>query len=310
MRLFIDGEWNGYRGELISMALVAEDGREFYAVLGCANPEPWVAENVMPKLAGTRESIDSAQVRLSLFLAQFDAAHIVADWPEDIERFCRLLITGPGTRIDTPPLTMEIVRVDAPSKNPHNALADARGLRDSLAIARAADYLRAQADAKPVAHCAMLDSHRRVVERAIEDAARPSGMSTHDGKARIDASILRRMLAIIDSLPAAPQAEPSAALIRAYNSGYMQGHHDTVESCFTDIHQSDMDTFHADLVAELGLSAAPQAEPKREPSEKQIADACYRYRHDFGLLDKYEQDCVVNEARRWADAFGIGGSDE
>jgi len=56
--------------------------------------------------------------------------------------------------------------------------------------------------------------------------------------------------------------------------------------------------------------AAPQAEPKREPSEKQIADACYRYRHDFGLLDKYEQDCVVNEARRWADAFGIGGSDE
>ena len=56
--------------------------------------------------------------------------------------------------------------------------------------------------------------------------------------------------------------------------------------------------------------AAPQAEPKRELSEKQIADACLRYRHDFGLLDKYEQDCVVNEARRWADAFGIGGSDE
>jgi len=55
--------------------------------------------------------------------------------------------------------------------------------------------------------------------------------------------------------------------------------------------------------------AAPQAEPKREPSEKQIADACLRYRHDFGLLDKYERDCIVNEAWRWADAFGIGGSD-
>jgi hypothetical protein len=72
--------------------------------------------------------------------------------------------------------------------------------------------------------------------------------------------------------PAAPQAEPSAALIRAYNSGYMQGHHDTVESCFTDIHQSDMDTYHADVVAELGLTAAPQAEPKREPLSDERID--------------------------------------
>ena len=37
--------------------------------------------------------------------------------------------------------------------NPHDlrALADAIVYRDSLAIARAADYLRAQADAQPVA---------------------------------------------------------------------------------------------------------------------------------------------------------------
>lgn len=133
-RLFIDGEWNSYGGELISIALAAEDGREFYAVLGCDNPEPWVAENVIPKLGVPRdESIESAQVRLKLFLMQFSAVHIVADWPEDIERFCRLLITGPGTRIDTPPLTMEVVRIDAPSENPHNALADARGLRAALA---------------------------------------------------------------------------------------------------------------------------------------------------------------------------------
>lgn len=56
-------------------------------------------------------------------------------------------------------------------------------------------------------HYAMLDSHRRQVEQAIQSAEHPSGMSTHDGKARIDASILRRMLAIIDSLPAAPKEE-------------------------------------------------------------------------------------------------------
>jgi hypothetical protein len=32
-------------------------------------------------------------------------------------------------RINTPPLTMEIRRDDCPSEFPHNALADARGIR-------------------------------------------------------------------------------------------------------------------------------------------------------------------------------------
>jgi hypothetical protein len=41
-----------------------------------------------------------------------------------------VLITGPGTRLDTPPLTMEVLRVDTVSTNPHNALADATALRD------------------------------------------------------------------------------------------------------------------------------------------------------------------------------------
>jgi hypothetical protein len=47
-------------------------------------------------------------------------------------------------------------------------------------------------------------------------------------------------------------------LIRTFNAGYMLGHHDTVEGVFTDIHSSDMDTYHADEVAEFfGQSAAP-----------------------------------------------------
>lgn len=57
---------------------------------------------------------------------------------------------------------------------------------------------------QPQPNPAMLESHRRWVEQAIHDAEHPSGMSTHDGKARIDASVLRRMLAIID----APQPQP------------------------------------------------------------------------------------------------------
>jgi hypothetical protein len=54
---------------------------------------------------------------------------IIADWPEDIKHFCDALITGPGLRLDTPPLTMEIRRdIDAVSAVPHNALEDARGI--------------------------------------------------------------------------------------------------------------------------------------------------------------------------------------
>jgi len=89
--------------------------------------------------------------------------------------------------------------------NELRALADALDSPASgMTMAAAAIYLRAYADAKPVA---MLASHRRLIEQAIQSAEHPSGMSTHDGKARIDASILRRMLAIIDSLPAAPKDE-------------------------------------------------------------------------------------------------------
>ena len=132
MRIFIDGEWNSYGGELISLALVAEDGRSFYEVLGCDNPDQWVAENVMPKLGKPWIVFESLQEQLEIFLRQFefDSVHIIADWPEDIMWFCKVLITGPGTRLDTPPLTMQVLRVDTVSKNPHNALADAMALRD------------------------------------------------------------------------------------------------------------------------------------------------------------------------------------
>lgn len=133
MRLFLDCEFNEFKGELISMALVAEDGREWYEVIPCDKPGAWVAQNVMPilgkpALADKRELTSS----LFMFLRQFDTVHVVADWPEDIAHFCNALITGPGYRIDTPPLTMEVLRIDAPSELPHNALADARGIREAL----------------------------------------------------------------------------------------------------------------------------------------------------------------------------------
>jgi hypothetical protein len=133
MKLFLDCEFNGFKGDLISMALVAEDGREWYEVLPCNDPCEWVAEHVMPILdKSPLENVALMSRSLFDFLKQFDSIHIVADWPEDIQHFCSVLITGPGERIDTPKLTMEILRIDSESEVPHNALSDARGIRDKV----------------------------------------------------------------------------------------------------------------------------------------------------------------------------------
>lgn len=131
MKFWIDGEWNDFRGDLISMALVGEDGSEWYEVLECLSPKPWIARNVIPNLGRPAVSLSHMQVSLVEYLRTFDSVHIVSDWPEDIERFCALLITGPGERIDTPPLTFEIDRNLNSNESlvPHNALCDARALR-------------------------------------------------------------------------------------------------------------------------------------------------------------------------------------
>ena len=67
-------------------------------------------------------------------------------------------------------------------------------------------------------------------------------------------------------------------LTRIYNSGYAAGRHDTVEGVFTDVHQSDMDSYHDDVVGELledlGVDEAHTA-GKQLVSEKAIA-----YLHD------------------------------
>lgn len=132
MKFWIDGEWNSYGGELISLALVDEDDAYFYECIPCAAPNPWVAENVIPVIGGARvTSRDGMRASLAAFLSKYPSVHIVADWPEDIAHFCALLISGPGTRINTPPLTMEIRR-DLNSDGsvvPHNALEDARSMK-------------------------------------------------------------------------------------------------------------------------------------------------------------------------------------
>lgn len=129
--VWIDCEFNGWGGDLISLALVDAYGREFYEAVPCAYPQPWVAANVMPVLGVQPVPLRALQQRLHWWLSAYDSVHVIADWPDDIAYFCRALITGPGERMDTPHLTLEIRRdIDAAaSMVPHNALEDARAIR-------------------------------------------------------------------------------------------------------------------------------------------------------------------------------------
>jgi hypothetical protein len=62
---------------------------------------------------------------------------IVADWPEDLAHFNALLVTGPGVMAEIPALEFKLMPLAgfstaANSKVPHNALHDARALRDHI----------------------------------------------------------------------------------------------------------------------------------------------------------------------------------
>jgi hypothetical protein len=127
--IYLDTEFNGFGGQLISMGLVVRPGRSLYFVLPLPDDiDPWVQEHVIPNLLRRAPTPpDIARAILANWLAEIGPAHIIADWPEDIAHFCQFLITGPGTRIDTPSLTFEIRR-DLNSERstvPHNALYDA-----------------------------------------------------------------------------------------------------------------------------------------------------------------------------------------
>ena len=101
MRYFLDTEYNGFGGSLISLALVPEDGGdEFYVTLAMDEPPvAWVERHVIPYLDSVPEMMKSPRLSrrdaaeaLSLWLAHDDRIEIVADWPEDISQFAMLQI--------------------------------------------------------------------------------------------------------------------------------------------------------------------------------------------------------------------------
>lgn len=145
MRYFLDTEFNGFGGELISLGLAPEYGdQEFYVVLPLPDDvDPWVARHVVPFLRSVPQAVDNVLDRvaaaheLAAYLSTDRDPVIVADWPEDIALFCRLLLVGATDIVDVGALGFTFLRLPGfstarNSRVPHNALHDARALRDHV----------------------------------------------------------------------------------------------------------------------------------------------------------------------------------
>lgn len=139
MRIFCDSEFNGFGGELISFALVPEVSSkpELYLALEQQRPyEPWVLINVIPHLGDVQVvTRERAGRTLAGYLRLFDKPRLIADWPEDLIHMLDLLLLGGGMMVATPDFDLEYrnfagFNASEQSKLPHNALADARALRD------------------------------------------------------------------------------------------------------------------------------------------------------------------------------------
>ena len=145
LRYFLDTEYNGWGGALLSLALVPDHGEELYLTLDWNGAlEPWVEQNVLPYLDAVPDGLISPRLSradaarlISHYLAGDSDPVILADWPEDIAQFCNLAVTGPGIMAELPQLTFRFVPLSgfstaANSRVPHNALHDARALRDHV----------------------------------------------------------------------------------------------------------------------------------------------------------------------------------
>jgi hypothetical protein len=144
MRYFLDTEYNGFGGELISIALVPEHGdQEYYAVLPLPTQvHDWVERHVLPYLRSVPPGLDADTVtreqaahELARYLGADPDPLVVADWPEDLAHLCALLVTGPAEIVEIGRLRMEFLRTPGfstaqNSRVPHNALHDARSLRE------------------------------------------------------------------------------------------------------------------------------------------------------------------------------------
>jgi hypothetical protein len=143
MRYYLDTEFDGFHGGLLTLALVREDGESIYLHRDIEPMDLWVRQNVIPFiLTCPIEPVKSTNTELlarvvAHFLHGDPDPVIVSDWPADIRYLCELIELPHGQMVAIPGLKFEMVRVDAypttlPGAVQHNAWWDAMALRHKL----------------------------------------------------------------------------------------------------------------------------------------------------------------------------------
>jgi len=145
-RFYIDCEFDGHNGPLLSLALVREDGDSIHIRADIEPMDLWVRRNVLP-LMDSHRAAKSIKVYLNdiggvirAFIGDCGNPTIIADSPVDIGRFCRALSTGSDgewASANFPRMTFEVHNVDCYPTDlvdavQHNAWWDAMALRSTL----------------------------------------------------------------------------------------------------------------------------------------------------------------------------------
>lgn len=147
MRYFLDTEFDGHNGPLLSIALVREDGWSVHYETTAEAADPWVTENVLPLMADHAADVSGVMdytnigEALRVFIDPDQHPTIIADSPVDIGRFCSVISTGTAggwVSADYPQMSFEVHNVDCyptdlPGAVQHNAWWDAMALRHRLA---------------------------------------------------------------------------------------------------------------------------------------------------------------------------------
>ncbi len=130
--IFLDTEFNGHNGELISMGFASVGAANWYHELPPPERwEPWCYANVRPMLDNAPIDIKAFRLSLQEYLSSLDNPVIYADWPADF-RYLMDLLTGPAYEYSfVVDMQMVLLKNSNPiSKRPHHALSDAKALRD------------------------------------------------------------------------------------------------------------------------------------------------------------------------------------
>jgi hypothetical protein len=157
MRYYLDTEFDGHAGPLLSLALVAEDGLGFHAsIVSVRATDPWVQAHVEPLM--DRHDADVTAILkqpnqmggairsfIELSSKVGDDRHtIIADSPVDIGRFCAAVSTAEdgGWASFDGDIRFEVHDVACyptalPGAVQHNAWWDAMALREKLLTASA-----------------------------------------------------------------------------------------------------------------------------------------------------------------------------